>query len=368
MAKTMLFIDGTWLYSNTTKLAEACGKREFQIDFGKLPNLVAREVGKRMGTPDVDVVRTFLFGSYASNYDLRDDEAVQRRLDFFDMLKEEYHYEVETYPINFRGRRLRRADRDPADNFEPKERCVDISLATAMLYYAAIPYAYDIAVAVVGDQDFKPVLQHARRLGKRVAIASIKGSCTPEFADPRDEARVKDFDIIWLNDLLTELELKYEPHQLECASPKHRGLRSVWTTFHPRKGQKYYCDDCRTEFARQKQEAQQEYLFSTLDLKSPGVSGPGSLGQRLSGIITNKIADRGFGFIKTPDGSDYFFHLTDLQPDLEFEMVQEGFQVTFQVKKEPSNEKAGAAQNVSAFHVLANGDVDDDISERAASR
>lgn len=144
-------------------------------------------------------------------------------------------------------------------------------------------------------------------------------------------------------------------------------MRAVWTTFHPRKGQKYYCDECRTEFAKQKQEAQQEYLFPNLDLKSPGVSGPGSLGQRLSGVITNKIADQGFGFIKTSDGSDYFFHLTGLQPDLEFEMIQEGFRVTFQMKKEPSNEKAGAAQDVSAYPVPSNGDVDDDVSERAMS-
>src|SRR5437899_11811370 len=105
------------------------------------------------------------------------------------------------------GRRLRRQDRDPNDSFEPKEKCVDISLATSMLYFAAIPYAYDIAIGVVGDQDFKPVLQHVRRLGKRVAIASIKGCCAPEFADPADEARVKDFDIIWMDNFLDELEL-----------------------------------------------------------------------------------------------------------------------------------------------------------------
>ena len=149
----------------------------------------------------------------------------QRRLDFFSMLKEEYRYELEIFPINFRGRRVRKADRDPKDTFEPREKCVDISLATSMLYFTAIPHAYDIGMAVVGDQDFKPVLQHVRRLGKRVAIASIQGSCAPEFIDPRDEARVKDFGIIWLDDLLHQLELKYERHQLECQSPAHKGER-----------------------------------------------------------------------------------------------------------------------------------------------
>jgi len=347
MLKIKLFIDGTWLYSNTPRLAESYGKEDFQVDFGRLPRVLAEEVGRQLGSAEVDVVRTYLFGSYASNYDLRDDDAVQRRLDFFSMLKEEYHYELEIFPINFRGRRLRRADRDPRDTFEPKEKCVDISLATAMLYYAAIPYAYDIAIAVIGDQDFKPVLQHVRRLGKRVAIASIKGSCAPEFADPRDEARVKDFDLIWLNDLLHKLELKYERHQLQCESPAHKGDRRVWTTFHPRKGQKFFCPECRAEFARQKQEAEQEFVTLPIEVLSSADTGEGGrLGQLLTGVVKKKVSDRGFGFIHAGDGKDYFFHLTDLQTGLEFEDVGEGLQVDFEVKKEPSQDKAGVAQNV----------------------
>jgi CspA family cold shock protein len=270
-------------------------------------------------------------------------------------LKEQYHYEVETFPINFRGRRLRRADRDIRDTFEPKEKCVDISLATAMLFYAAIPYAYDIAIAVLGDQDFKPVLQHVRRLGKRVAIASIKGSCAPDFADPADEARVKDFDIIWLDDLLARLELKYEPHQLLCESPNHKGDRSVWTTFHPRKGQKFYCDECRAEFTKQKIQAQQEFVSTSFPgaATTETANGPPAapaagvlVGQTLTGEIKKKVADRGFGFIHASDGCDYFFHLSDLEADLNFDELVEGTRVDFEVKREPSYERAGAAQRV----------------------
>jgi cold shock CspA family protein len=346
MVKLMLFIDGTWLYSNTPKLADSYGK-DFQIDFGRLPSVLAEEVRAQLGAAQVDVVRTYLFGSYASNYDLRDDEAVQRRLDFFSLLKEEYHYELEIFPINFRGRRLRRVDRDPKDPFEPKEKCVDISLATAMLYFAAIPYAYDVAVAVIGDQDFKPVLQHVRRLGKRVAIASIQGSCAPEFADPRDEARVKDFDIVWLDDLLPQLELKYERHQLECQSPAHAGERRVWTTFHPRKGQRFFCDVCRAEFASQKQDAQQEFAGAPAEAHSLPEAGEGAkLGQLLTGVVKKKVADRGFGFIHAGDGRDYFFHFSDLQTGLEFDEMGEGLQVDFVVKKEPGHDRAGVAQNV----------------------
>ena len=344
MLKIMLFIDGTWLYSNTPRLADSYGKGDFQLDFGRLPQVLAEELRSQLNELDVHVVRTYLFGSYAANYDPQDHEVVQRRLDFFFRLKEEYHYELETFPINFRGRRLRRVDRDPSDPFEPKEKCVDISLATAILYYAAMPNAYDIAVAVVGDQDFKPVLQHARRLGKQVALVSIQGSCAPEFADPRDEAGVKDFDIIWLDDLLHRLELKYERHQLDCQSPGHAGDRRVWTTFHPRKGQKFFCDTCREAFAQQRQEIQHEYLSGNDAAGEAGAQV--QLGAALRGLVKKKVAERGFGFIQGADGQDYFFHCTDIEPGFAFETLDEGRTVDFVVKKVPEFERAGAAQNV----------------------
>lgn len=346
MLKIMLFVDGTWLYSNTPRLAESYGKSDFQLDFGRLPHVLSEEIQSQLNELDVHVVRTYLFGSYAANYNPRDHEAVQRRLDFFYRLKEEYHYELETFPINFRGRRLRRIDRDPTDPFEPKEKCVDISLATAILYYAAIPNAYDIAIAVVGDQDFKPVFQHVRRLGKQVAVVSIQGSCAPEFADPRDEACIKDFDIIWLDDLLHRLELKYESHQLDCHSPTHVGDRRVWTTFHPRKAQKFFCDACRAAFAQQ-QESQHDFLggndtYAEGDQFVPQVK----VGENLRGMVKKKVLERGFGFIQGEDGKDYFFHCTDLETGFTFETLKEGGEVGFLVKKAPEFDRAGAAQSV----------------------
>jgi len=347
MAKAMIFIDGTWLYYNTSKLSEAYGQPDFRIDFGKLPQVLAETLKKQLPATEVDIVRTYLFGSYASNYDLRDDDAVQRRKDFFEMLKEEYHYEVEVYPINFMGRRLRKADRDPGDPFEPQEKCVDISLASYMLYLAAVPAAYDISIAVIGDQDFIPVLQHVRRLGKRVAIASIRGSCAPELSDPRDDARVKDFDIIWFDDLLPRLELKYEWHQLQCESPIHKGKREVWTTFHPRKGRRFYCDACRQEFLKQKQDAQREYVSAHLETNTENSPNNGSrVGLLLVGTVTRKFGERGFGFIEAGDGKNYFFHITDIQAGLDFDDIQEGAVVEFEVKKQPSEDRAGAAQSV----------------------
>jgi cold shock CspA family protein len=66
----------------------------------------------------------------------------------------------------------------------------------------------------------------------------------------------------------------------------------------------------------------------------------------LSGFVKRRVSDRGFGFIEASDGRDYFFHLTDLTPGLFFEDVVEGTTVEFDVKKEPVDGRAGAAQNV----------------------
>jgi cold shock CspA family protein len=365
MAKAMIFIDGTWLYSNNSKLAESFHKNEFVLDYGKLPRILAQEVAAQMNTGEVDVVRTHLFGSYAVNFDARDEDVAQRRRDFFMMLKEKYHYEVELFPINFRGRRLLRNDRDQDDHFEPREKCGDIALASSMMYYAAVPGSYDVAITVVGDQDFKPVLQYARRLGKRTAIASIKNSCYPEYADPVDKARVRDFDIIWLDDHLDRLELKYERRLLRCESPLHSGARLIWTTYYPKKGEKFYCDKCRAEFAKQKAEEQQQYMNdyereefngNSSQVRSNGGNNGGSnggnngggTGEIFAGIVKTTFPDRGFGFIQSLDGKDYFFHLTDLENDLQFEDLVDGLPVDFEVKREPLHEKAGAAQHVRA--------------------
>jgi len=68
-----------------------------------------------------------------------------------------------------------------------KEKCVDVALATKMLYLAALPGAYDVAVIVTGDRDYTPVLRAVRDLGKRTMLAWIDGlnSCSAEFRDER---------------------------------------------------------------------------------------------------------------------------------------------------------------------------------------
>lgn len=347
MAKIMVFIDGSWLYRNMPRLANTFGDPGYRIDFGLLPQVLAQRVGEQLFSKEAEVVRTYLYASYPSNYHPADEHTVERQCDFLSMLTEEFHYEVEAYPIDFRGRRVRREDRDPNDEFQPQEKCVDIALAASMLYMGATPNCYDIALALVGDRDFVPVLQHVRRLGKRVAIASIKGSCAGELADYSNRARVKDFDVIWVDELLKAIELKYDAHQLECQSPMHQGDRLVWTEFHPRKGQRFYCDQCREEFSGQKTESEAQYVnlrpAAPIDEEPAANIPPGT---KRVGEVCRIISDRGFGFIATGDSTNYYFHFTDLTADLEFADMAVGDAVEFEIKRPPSHDKAGAAQMV----------------------
>lgn len=356
MIKFMLFIDGTWLYSNTSRLVEASGEPGFVLDFGRLPRVLAEEVGRRLGHDEWTVVRTHLFGSHAANVDPRDREPVERRLNFFTMLRQQHHYEVESFPIEFRGKRLRRTDRDPADTFEPKEKCVDIALATSMLFNAAMANAYDVAIAVLGDQDFKPVLQSVRRLGKRVAIASIAGACSGEYSDPADRARVRDVELLWLEDLLPRLARRYDPHFLDCQSPSHKGERRVETTYYPKRGEKFYCPTCREEFARQREAAVLAGVVSAGGVSAAsGLPGDGfkyaPIDTMLMGVVRHKRLDKNYGFIMVDgcgpyDGAEYFFHETDIADGTRFVELAEGTYVDFQVKAEPPAGKAPPARNV----------------------
>lgn len=86
-----------------------------------------------------------------------------------------------------------------------QEKCVDIALAVEMLYMATVHDAYDIAVVVTGDKDFMPAMQKTRLLAKQVAICSMRNSCNQDLVDPN--AQIRDFDIIWLDDYVTDLYL-----------------------------------------------------------------------------------------------------------------------------------------------------------------
>jgi len=343
MAKVAIFIDGSWLFANTPALCAYADDKEYRIDVGKLPTVLAEQVRQSVGDVEVDVVRTSWFASYPVNYDIADDSVAQARLNFFKVLREEMHFDVHAFPTNFCGRRLRRTDRAAADDFLPKEKYVDVALASSMMYMAAMPAAYDIAIAVIGDRDFVPMLQYVRRLGKRVAIASIAGSCASEYCDPADGVGIKDYDVIWLDRLLPELARTFEEHMLECCSPYHEGDRLVSTTFHPRNGRRFYCEECRTKHMAVTRDEPLLTSFSPADPVWHDVAAPGAV---MSGKVKNLVVENGYGFISAEDGSDFFFHNTEISRGVALSDLAVGDAVEFTVKSLPACGRAGRIREV----------------------
>ncbi len=337
MAKTMLFIDGTWLYQNMSRLLDYTEDRNYQVDFTKLPIGVMEELKEQVDGLQLEFVRGYMFGAYPVKVDPQDELLSQRQRDFYARMREEFYYHVETYPVNFKGRRIRRSDRDPTDPFHPREAQATLSLATTAMHNCHL-HACDIAVFLIGDRDYKPVIRAIRRLGKRTAIVSIRNACTPEFSTPQDRTQVADFDTVWMDDLVSRIRLVRQPHMLECQGPNHEGERMVWTSYYPRPGQKFYCDVCRSHF----EEHRQQQLANIDEQRERAIEE----GDLIFGAVKTVKQDKGFGFITADSGNDYFFHYSDLAEGVEFNEELVGMAVSFYIVRDPDEERAGAATMV----------------------
>lgn len=63
-----------------------------------------------------------------------------------------------------------------------------------------------------------------------------------------------------------------------------------------------------------------------------------------TGTIKKVISERGFGFISSPDGKEYFFHKDGLSPSLDFDRLVGGESVTFDPERGPKGERAVRVQ------------------------
>jgi len=59
-----------------------------------------------------------------------------------------------------------------------------------------------------------------------------------------------------------------------------------------------------------------------------------------TGIVKKVMADRGFGFITGDDGKDYFFHRSGLEPSLDFDQLEGGERVAFEIEASPKGPRA----------------------------
>ena len=62
--------------------------------------------------------------------------------------------------------------------------------------------------------------------------------------------------------------------------------------------------------------------------------------QLATGTIKKVIADRGFGFITADDAKDYFFHRGALDSSLDFDRLNGGEKVEFDIESSPKGPRA----------------------------
>ena len=66
-----------------------------------------------------------------------------------------------------------------------------------------------------------------------------------------------------------------------------------------------------------------------------------------SGRIKKIIPDRGFGFVRGDDGNEVFFHRTEITT-VDFDSLEEGDQVTFDIVDSPKGPRASNMQRATA--------------------
>jgi cold shock CspA family protein len=292
MLKAMLFVDADWLCASTLELGLGQGKSDFQIDYRRLSGVLADEIGRRYHLGPIDLVRSHYFASRRHNLEAHDPTLLQRRRAFLARLHEEPHVELEMVDVDHDGRP------GSSDGAPPSETpALAVALTVAAMRHALTPGVLDLAIFLLGDRCFAPLLRELRRLGRRVALVSVDGSCAAELADPGNPLRACDFDVLWLHEMVGRIE-------------KWRGRRPA--------------------------RAEEDEAATSED----------GAGLSLRGRIKNVIWDRGYGFIAAEDGRDYFFHINALEPGLEFDQLQPDLMVSFEVKSGPARGRAGAARLV----------------------
>lgn len=226
--KAMLFIDGTWLYysiherqNRKDPITQKFGRGwqiQYQVDWSAIPKIISEQLSKTntrllsssQEQQEIEIVRASVFTSYKKTTDKN-----SLRAKMFDELQKA-GYDVHLMETMGSG-----------------EKCVDIQLAVEMLHYATVvPSAYDIAILLSGDKDFMPALKRTRQKGKQTAIVSMRSGCNRALYEDEihlnnsdrtistsintrtttGEQRVKDYNIVWLEDYLDQIIIPKNHH------------------------------------------------------------------------------------------------------------------------------------------------------------
>jgi cold shock protein len=64
-----------------------------------------------------------------------------------------------------------------------------------------------------------------------------------------------------------------------------------------------------------------------------------------TGTIKKVVADRGFGFITADDTKEYFFHRNSLDSTLDFDRLNGGEKVEFEIEQSPKGPRANRVRS-----------------------
>ena len=215
--KAIVFIDGGWLYKCRTALFSKLGEENFEIDYAKLPRLLCEEVANVLDE-DVSLVRTLYFGTIPS---ARSGFNTSKQYSFYDFLERNCGYDTNIHEV------------DVGNDDARASTWVDVSIATNLVYYSALPGVMDIAVVVGENPDLAPALRRCRSLGRRVQLVSVRNGDYPF-----EMSRVSDFSPIYLDDHAADMKLVRERIKRVCKQCG-REEETTWA------GTDFFCSQCR---------------------------------------------------------------------------------------------------------------------------
>lgn len=230
--KAMVFIDGAWLYRNRTsifmKLGEANG---CEIDYSKLPRVFCEDVANYLDE-DVGLVRTNYFGTLPSS---RTSFSSPKQRAFYEFLERSCGYETEIHEVDVSG------DSGHDDTW------IKMALGASLMFYAAMPDAFDVAILIGDEIDYAPMLRRARLFGKRIQLVTAHG---PNGALPTTQddslvwkSRVSDFPPLYIDDHAEDVRLVRESVTRVC---KQCGREEVTTWAGP----EFFCSECRDKYRK----------------------------------------------------------------------------------------------------------------------
>ena len=222
--KTMMFIDGNWLYRRRTALFEKLNEPNgFEIDYKKIPTVIGEELANYMDQ-DVDLVRTVYFGTIPSQ---RSGFNTAKQNAFYEFLETSCGYETSIHEVDVIAS-------EPRND----EDWVVAAISSCLMYYAAMQ-AFDIAIVLGEDGNYEPCFHFARLLGKRIQIVGSRA-----FADDKRcnavylKRKVSDFPPIFIEDHAEEMRLVRATRKRtcrECGSTEE----TTWA------GPDFFCSKCR---------------------------------------------------------------------------------------------------------------------------